>query len=438
MTHYNTIWRTTVAWILIIAAVLVTQIPHHRTSNSSQAGSENKIDNQLMGKYMVGVSYMIRSLNAPEDSMEPFANRVKNSNHAPVPLEMIPVLAELAGKEAAIDELKRLAAQPGNDDIAGDVLLFLDLYEKGSSSLGPGELLSVEGYGWSGRLALSHDKPDDDQSRRRVLRSAFRVFIVMLMFFMGAIAALLAGLVLLILAIIFRAKGKLKSSMVRPGRSSLILLEAFALFLTGLITLPSIIRLFFQDFGLLRLTVIPLMALAFLWPVFCGLNWKTFRTAIGWRRGKGLFRETGAGIVGYIAGLPLMLAAAIITGLLIRYTGAVPSHPMVHEMTRGPGYMLLWGIMACVWAPVVEETFFRGAFFGYLRQYMPWAVSGIVSGLLFAVIHPQGLAAVPLLAVIGFNLGAIREWRGSVIASISAHALNNGTVFVLLFLMLSI
>jgi membrane protease YdiL (CAAX protease family) len=92
--------------------------------------------------------------------------------------------------------------------------------------------------------------------------------------------------------------------------------------------------------------------------------------------------------------------------------------------------------MACVWAPVVEETFFRGALFGYLRQHMPWAVSGVLAGLLFAIVHPQGLIAVPVLAAIGFNFSAIREWRGSIIASMSAHALNNGTIFLLLFLTL--
>jgi membrane protease YdiL (CAAX protease family) len=46
----------------------------------------------------------------------------------------------------------------------------------------------------------------------------------------------------------------------------------------------------------------------------------------------------------------------------------------------------------------------------------------------FAALHPQGWTAIPVLMSIAVVLGILREWRGSSIASMTAHALNNAAV----------
>jgi membrane protease YdiL (CAAX protease family) len=68
---------------------------------------------------------------------------------------------------------------------------------------------------------------------------------------------------------------------------------------------------------------------------------------------------------------------------------------------------------------------FRGALFHYLRGRWSWAASAVVVSFVFAVIHPQGWIAVPALGAIALALAALREWRGSIIASMVAHAFNN-------------
>jgi membrane protease YdiL (CAAX protease family) len=75
--------------------------------------------------------------------------------------------------------------------------------------------------------------------------------------------------------------------------------------------------------------------------------------------------------------------------------------------------------------------------FGYFRRHVSWIASGILSALLFAMIHPQGWLGAPAIGMIGFTLSALREWRGSLIASMSAHALNNASVMLLLILVLN-
>ena len=75
---------------------------------------------------------------------------------------------------------------------------------------------------------------------------------------------------------------------------------------------------------------------------------------------------------------------------------------------------------------------FRGLLYRYLRErsrhrgLLPSAMlSALLSSFLFAVIHPQGLAAVPVLMGLACGFCLVREWRGSLLSSIAAHGLNN-------------
>jgi membrane protease YdiL (CAAX protease family) len=43
--------------------------------------------------------------------------------------------------------------------------------------------------------------------------------------------------------------------------------------------------------------------------------------------------------------------------------------------------------------------------------------------------------AVPALMALGFIFAMLREWRGSLIAPITAHALNNGMVVTALLIL---
>ena len=99
-------------------------------------------------------------------------------------------------------------------------------------------------------------------------------------------------------------------------------------------------------------------------------------------------------------------------------------------------------MLAVVAAPVVEETMFRGVLYRHLRsatRFQRWGVSVVVSailtGLIFAAIHPQGVLAIPVLASMGFALALAREWRGSLMVPIMMHALSNGITMTLLILM---
>jgi membrane protease YdiL (CAAX protease family) len=96
--------------------------------------------------------------------------------------------------------------------------------------------------------------------------------------------------------------------------------------------------------------------------------------------------------------------------------------------------MLLFA--AVVYAPLTEEILFRGAFYGHLRQRLRPFISAAIVSIVFAAIHPQGLAGIPPLAALAFSFALIREWRGSLIGPVFAHALNNGVATVVILLLL--
>jgi membrane protease YdiL (CAAX protease family) len=426
-----------VSWIFIIGTIALSQIPIYRNLRLPSEYSTPDLQLQITGKYFVGMKHLFEQQPLQKKLIVQLGHNFQKYQGTKKSLSHIPILVELSGRDAALLELKRIAEDSGAVGKARDLLLFQQLYREGDASLDSQQLLALKTYGWIGRLALSQNKPDSDPNRKAVLQSAVRMVILMMVLTMGILMTAGAGVILLTIAIVLRKRGKLSSRLTAPEIADNALLEAFAIYLTGFMALPALIQKFFPGFriGAIILAMLAVM-MAILWPRFLGSAWKNYREALGWCRGRGVFREVGAGIVGYISGLPLLLGAAAVSMFLARYTGKIPVHPIVNEVSRGPLHMLMWGLMACAWAPIVEEIFFRGALFGHFRRHLPWATSGIITSLIFAIIHPQGWIAVPVLAVIGFNLSAIREWRGSLIASISAHALNNGSVSLLLMLTL--
>ncbi len=84
-------------------------------------------------------------------------------------------------------------------------------------------------------------------------------------------------------------------------------------------------------------------------------------------------------------------------------------------------------VMITIVAPVGEELFFRGYFFGALRNWRGWFPAAVLGGLVFGAVHigssPIGFT-VPL-AAFGFGLCWLYQKTGSLYPCIALHALNN-------------
>ncbi len=168
------------------------------------------------------------------------------------------------------------------------------------------------------------------------------------------------------------------------------------------------------------------------WPLRRGKDGSALARALGWHRGTGLLRELGWGILAYIASLPLLAAALGAAFWLAARSDSPPHHPVSDWITSGDeSQMVATFVLATLWAPWLEETVFRGAFYHYLRGRLGMIGSALISALVFSALHPQGLAALPFLTTLAFILAWVREWRGSIVASMTMHFIHNSITLLL-------
>jgi membrane protease YdiL (CAAX protease family) len=147
--------------------------------------------------------------------------------------------------------------------------------------------------------------------------------------------------------------------------------------------------------------------------------------------GRGIFREAAAGVTVYLAALPALVGAMLLTAFLIKLTGHTPSHPIAHQISTEPARVVSLFALASLFAPVTEEVMFRGVLYHHLRGRWGAIVSGVVVAFIFAVIHPQGWLGLPPLMVLALTFSAMREWRGSLVGPVVVHGLHNGAMLTI-------
>ncbi|MCH2160982.1 MAG: CPBP family intramembrane metalloprotease [Phycisphaerales bacterium] len=257
----------------------------------------------------------------------------------------------------------------------------------------------------------------------------------------------LVGFVLLVIFLILALTQRMKSRFVPAVRSG-VYAETFAVWLLLFLALQFLVGALgyvhpgFTHPLAMSILVFFLSLGALAWPVIRGRTWSEVRKDIGWTMGGNPIAEVCAGLGTWTMALPFMGVGLILTfvlTLLVQYmTGTTPepSHP-IQEQVMSAGGLALFSLffVACIAAPVVEETVFRGILYQHLRSgtlraptWVSILVAVAVSSFIFAAIHPQGLVFIPPLGGLaaGFCIG--REWRGSLIAPMVAHGFSNAVV----------
>lgn len=364
-------------------------------------------------------------------------------------------IEESVGAEPSIDEERAKAELTRVETLRADIETLRAIYAAGSAADAPIDQSARDGlvdrHGYFGEVALAYGLDATDPARKDVLGAGMRTMITLVAAFTIGALALLAGFTLAVFALIRgMSRRGLRRRYAPPSFGGSVYVETFALFLLGFIAVSILAGALssYTTFPVEYLLVWVLLLVPF-WPRLRGQPRANNKHALGWTRGEGFVKEVFAGIVGYLALLPLFLLGVLCTILLgflfamvEKALGREPPEPMTHpimEQLVGGDLktLLLLLSLAAVWAPLVEETLFRGAFFHHLRGRWGVVVSALVTGFVFAVIHPQGFAAVPALMSLGFSFALLREWRGSLIAPITAHAMHNGFLVTMLWLALS-
>ncbi len=422
------------AWVVIVGLVGLTM---YRVQINRQVGGALRDGNgyqmELMARYVVGAKAAFGAAGAgnSKELRASFEQSVKSPRDE---VRAAVVAGEFAGVVETTRRLRELWDK--YPELRREVEV-LDLLSRQQPLANDGDREAIQDrYGWIADLAETLGRPESDPQRVAVLSGAMRTMAAMAGVAVLILAALGVGAVLLVSAVVQKVRGKLQPAFQRGRTHRGMYAEAFALFMVvyvggsaGLAALG--LR------GLWGTLVLPMaFGVALVWPRVRGQSAAEWRSALGLTWGRGLMREVWTGIGGYLAGVPIVMVGFVMTMLLMKVSGAQPAHPITQELTGPAWAKVMVFLLAAVWAPISEELVFRGALLASLRQRMGVMLAAVIGAVLFAGIHPQGWAAIPVLASLAIVFAWMREWRQSIIGPMVAHGLHNGATVLLAILMI--
>lgn len=131
-------------------------------------------------------------------------------------------------------------------------------------------------------------------------------------------------------------------------------------------------------------------------------------------------------LTGYIAyGFQLLFYDEVVNPQLDFILPDGFSWPAVIGMTLLVGFVI----------PFVEELFFRGVLFGWLRQKWPFWLAALFSSALFALLHGE-LSLMAGTIVLGLLAAWAVERSGSLWSAVVIHVLNNAVKVLVIYLAL--
>ncbi len=448
------------AWIviglLVSAVMLLRYLPSEREHPEGQPSREGLANTvaDLQLRYIVGAQSTLPDPNGDLAKSVLSLNQGSVSQRLRV-IAAYAVLKDHAEAKAELDSLDALITEHASPLSADEEKLRSTLRKiltKATTTDEERQFLRNR-WNWLGELILAPDGP----ARETALAKPKQTFVV-----------ILAGFGLLLIAGGMGLIGLIALFSVWAGRSFPIRLktgdaphhgiyvETFALWMITYVGLTLGLSVARPEASMLDNGVVAMFTslLVVLWPVLRGVPWERVRTDIGWTMGKRHIFEPFFGVVAYVINLPLVglgvlgSVALMAVAKLVQPSpdaGSNPAHPVIEFLSQGdPNVFLQVLLLASVGAPIMEETMFRGFLQRHLREWTGnWSpiVSAIFSGLIvsfvFAAVHPQGIIGIPVLMSLAFGFSIAREWRGTLLAPMFAHALNNATVMTLASLALS-
>ena len=144
-----------------------------------------------------------------------------------------------------------------------------------------------------------------------------------------------------------------------------------------------------------------------------GVGWQ----ALGLRSFKGSMLGLGCGLM--ILSTLFNAAYGLFLGLFGLRT-QVDLVPVFADLSY-PWILLIAGMVI---APVVEEIFFRGFVFAGLRPRYGWQKAAVISAALFAVIHFQPTAMIPIF-ILGLIFALLYQRSNSIWPAIIMHFATN-------------
>lgn len=470
------------AWLVILTltTLLVLMVALDQFSAARQVGGDAKKSDlmqvEIQSKVVVGQNNLNKILPAPEGGMPPTEIPEElDAGSYEQRLVYASLKSELEGPESAqayLTELDKRVAEVQKEEAASGVPedqsfkltedqkkmratmdeLLADYSNEEFDSPNVSEeskTLLKERLGFPAEIFLLPEGTTAKGQRDAMLqKSAMRILGLGLMVLLG-LGALMVGFGLIIGLVMMLRNRRLVSYFFHTSTNHNLYIQTFAIWMTyffGASILLGALQLD-QRSAMMLQPVIFFSSLACLfYPVIRGVPFRQMRFDVG------LTIDRPAGdilqsCVSYLATIPCLIpgfifvaAYSLITSLFqethefARQTG--PGHPIQEYIAEGDFTMLLMVfVTACIAAPVVEETMFRGVLYRHLRDWSQararWGsilFSAVLNGFIFAAIHPQGIAGIPILMTLAICFSLVREWRNSLLTPMLMHAIHNTIV----------
>ncbi len=412
------------AWLVILACVSFVVVRNVRNSASDDDSLARSIRMKLFAQEAIAFNSLPPAVSQGINQRIPELIRLlERESQTPDERLRAAIITGYLAPRQGMEKLETLSSANNSVALTQDIATIRTVYTEGAEAVQAADRdRLLEHHGYFGTVALASGASGDATARKALENSARRILILLVLMVPVFLAFFAASIALLVLAVIYWRKGKIRPDYVPATSPEASYLEAFALYLVLFIAIGltgRVMGLASLNWNWLAWLIIPA---AILWTKKRSRESVDWRSELGWYSGRGWLKESAAGIAGYLASLPFIAIGAAVSFILMRVTGATPHGPITQYLHGS--VLALYGI-ACIFAPVLEETMFRGILFRHLRARWSWPASAALISFLFAIIHPQGWAAVPVLGAIAMVLAALREWRGSIIAPMAAHAFNN-------------
>lgn len=148
--------------------------------------------------------------------------------------------------------------------------------------------------------------------------------------------------------------------------------------------------------------------------------------------GRWLLIGAGCGLAGFLVNRVLILGYVAITG-----DQGNPQQNLADTAMGGSlaqfALLLLFG---AVLTPIGEEALFRGIGYGWLRRW-GFVLAAVLSSLIFGLAHGINVV-LPAAVLLGLLHAWLYERSGSIWPAVISHAVNNGIIFVLARVVISL
>lgn len=126
-----------------------------------------------------------------------------------------------------------------------------------------------------------------------------------------------------------------------------------------------------------------------------------------------------------------MVVAVVVYLLFAALYSILILEPEQEDIAEGFGPVPLQVLLIVIAAPFAEELCFRGMLFGGLRERLPVVPAALIAGAVFGILHAfTGISAVPPLIVFGFIFCLLYEKTGSIVPGMLLHLLNNSVALL--------